>query len=40
VAIPLGAFDSPYFLIPRHSVWEERKHGWVAILGDEVEHIH
>ena len=38
VAIPLGAFDDPYFLSPKFSVWEERKHDWVAILGDEVEH--
>ncbi len=38
IAIPLGAFDDPYFLQPRFSVWEERKHAWVAITGDEVEH--
>ena len=38
VAIPLGAFDDPYFLSPKFSVWEERKHDWVEILGDEVEH--
>ena len=38
VAIPLGAFDDPYFLKPRFSVWEKRKHDWVAILGEEVEH--
>ena len=40
IAIPLGAFDDPYFLKPRFSVWEERKHNWVEILGDEVEHLH
>ena len=40
VAIPLGAFDDPYFLSPRFSVWEERKHDWVEIVGDEVEHSH
>ena len=40
VAIPLGAFDDPYFASPRFSVWEERKHDWLAILGDEVEHSH
>ena len=39
VAIPLGAFDDPYFLAPRFSVWEDRKHDWVEILGD-VEHSH
>ena len=37
VAIPLGAFDDPYFLVPSYSVWEKRKHDWVEIVGD-VEH--
>jgi hypothetical protein len=39
VAIPLGAFADPRFPAPGFSVWEERKHAWVEILGDEVEHI-
>lgn len=38
VAIPLGAFDDPYFFTPDYSVWEPRKHDWVEILGDNVEH--
>jgi hypothetical protein len=38
VAIPLGAFDDPYFLSPKFSVWEGRKHDWVEIAGDNVEH--
>ncbi len=38
IAIPLGAFDDPYFLKPTFSVWEERKHDWVEISGDDVEH--
>ena len=38
IAIPLGAFDDPYFASPRFSVWDKRKHDWVAILGDDVEH--
>jgi len=38
VAIPLGAFADPAFPAPRFSVWEKRKHDWVAILGDDVEH--
>jgi len=38
IAIPLGAFDDPYFLSPKFSVWEGRKHDWVEILGDDVEH--
>ncbi len=40
IAIPLGAFDDPYFLRPAFSVWEERKHDWVDIVGDQVEHSH
>lgn len=38
VAIPLGAFDDPFFLTPDFSVWEERKHVWVDISGDGVDH--
>ncbi|HEU0284807.1 MAG TPA: GFA family protein [Sphingomicrobium sp.] len=38
IAIPLGAFDDPYFLQPGFSVWEERKNSWVEILGEDVEH--
>ena len=38
VAVPVGAFDDPYVLKPRFSVWEERKHDWVEILVDDVEH--
>ena len=34
VAIPLGAFDDPYFSKPRFSVWEMRKHDWIELLGD------
>jgi hypothetical protein len=37
IAIPLGVLDDPYFVSPRFSVWEERKHEWVDVLGD-VEH--
>ena len=40
VAIPLGAFDDPYFAAPEYSVWEKRKHNWVEILGPDVDHIH
>jgi hypothetical protein len=39
VAIPLGAFDDPYFSAPRFSVWERRRHDWVELIGD-VEHSH
>jgi hypothetical protein len=39
IAIPLGAFDDPYFANPAFSVWEERKCGWVEITGPGVEHM-
>jgi hypothetical protein len=39
IAIPLGAFDDPYFASPAFSVWEERKCGWVEITGPGVEHM-
>lgn len=38
IAIPVGAFADPGFPPPTFSVWEERKHPWVAISGDKVEH--
>ena len=38
VAIPVGAFADPNFPSPRFSVYENRKHAWVVVLGDEVEH--
>ena len=38
IAIPVGAFADPHFPPPRFSVWEKRKHPWVEILGDQVEH--
>jgi len=37
IAVPLGAFDDPYFVTPTVSVWEERQHEWLEIAGD-VEH--
>ena len=37
IAIPIGAFDDPFFLRPGFSVWEERKHDWVEITGDGIE---
>lgn len=38
IAIPMGAFDDPYIASPDYSVWECRKHEWVDIIGDCVEH--
>ncbi|WP_294174163.1 GFA family protein [uncultured Sphingomonas sp.] len=37
IAIPMGAFDDPYFVRPNYSVWEQRKHPWVEI-SDAIEH--
>lgn len=37
VAIPLGAFDDPYFLSPAFSVWENRKHSWVEVVGHDID---
>jgi hypothetical protein len=39
VAVPLGAFDDPYFADPAFSVWEERKCDWVEITSPGVEHM-
>ena len=36
-AIALGAFADPSFPAPRFSVYERRKHPWVAVLGENVE---
>ncbi len=38
IAIPLGAFDDPYFVAPSFSVWEERKQDWVQISAEGMEH--
>ncbi len=38
-AIAVGAFADPAFPAPRFSVYEDRKHKWVAVLGDQVEHM-
>lgn len=38
IAIAVGAFADPAFPSPHYSVYEERKHGWVTITGDGVEH--
>ena len=40
IAIPVGAFADPHFPAPQFSVWEERKHQWVEVLGARVEHSH
>ena len=38
VAVPVGAFADPNFPSPGFSVYERRQHGWVAIVGDGIEH--
>ena len=38
VAIPVGAFADPNFPAPSRSVYETRKHAWVALPPD-VEHL-
>lgn len=39
VAVPIGAFAEPGFPPPDYSVYEERKHHWVAITGEGIEHL-
>lgn len=37
-AIPVGAFADRDFPAPHYSVWEGRRHPWVTIQGDHIEH--
>jgi len=39
VAVALGAFDDPKVFAPKISIYEDRKHAWVTVGGDDVEHI-
>jgi hypothetical protein len=38
IAVPVGAFADPGFPPPRFSVWEARRHSWVKIEGEGIEH--
>ncbi|MCW3849257.1 GFA family protein [Sphingomonas sp. LB-2] len=39
IAVPVGAFADPGFTPwPEYSVYEGRKHGWVEIAGEGIEH--
>ena len=38
-AVAIGTFADPDFPAPEYSVYENRQHKWVAILGDNVEHM-
>lgn len=37
-AIPVGAFADRGFPMPAFSVWEDRRHPWLSIVGEGVEH--
>ena len=37
IAIAVGAFADPGFPPPQFSVYENRKHDWVGVLGDDIE---
>lgn len=37
-AVAVGAFADPNFPRPLFSVYEHRKHDWVEVQGDQVEH--
>lgn len=38
VAVAVGAFADPSFAAPNYSVYETRKHSWVAIAGEGIDH--
>src|ERR671913_561347 len=38
IAIPVGAFADSHFPVPTISVYEERRHSWVSLSDDVVEH--
>ncbi|WP_404336653.1 GFA family protein [Sphingomonas sp. MMS12-HWE2-04] len=38
IAVPIGNFADPDFPAPSFSVFENRKHAWVQITGDGIEH--
>ena len=37
-AVAVGGFAEPGFPPPIYSVYEERKHAWVEIVGDGIDH--
>ena len=37
-AIAVGAFADPDFPPPEYSVYENRKHRWLAVLGNQITH--
>lgn len=36
IAIPIGAFADPNFPPPTFSVYEQRKHAWTCVTGEDV----
>ena len=38
ISIPIGNFADKDFPAPSVSIYEERKHPWVSIVGDNIEH--
>jgi hypothetical protein len=34
IAVAVGSFADPEFPIPKHSVWERRRHHWVKTISD------
>lgn len=39
IAVPVGAFADPGFPAPERSGFEQRRHRWVEIVGDHIEHL-
>jgi hypothetical protein len=37
-AVAIGAFADPSFGAPSFSIYENRKHPWVEIVGDDIHH--
>jgi hypothetical protein len=37
VTIPVGGFADPDFPPPKVTVYEDRQHAWVEIIGDDIE---
>ncbi len=38
IAVPIGAFADPEFPPPKISVWESRRHAWVAVPAQAERH--
>ena len=37
-AVPVGGFADPGFPPPSYSVYEARRHAWVAVVGNAIDH--